>query len=523
MVAHFLRLKFALLANSFRRHPWQVLGLIVGLFYGLGTAAIIVASLVELRWVEVDIARDAVIVLSAVTMFLFTTLPLALGLDDPLDPRKFGLFGIRTTKLAAVLIVGSVVSVPAFVITAISLAQLVTWGRDGLSELLAIAAAVLIVLTCLLSARISTSLAAFLLSTRRARDFTAIGAIVAAIAFSPLIIVASTIDWKHYGLQLLSDVADVVSWTPIAAAWAIPGDAANGDLDMAFEKLAIAIGTVVVLAVVWRVLVGRMLTTPVLQPHSRTYSGLGLFDVFARTPTGAIAARSLTYWLRDTRYGTSLVIIPIIPVFMVISLYIAGIPLNVLALVPLPIICLFLSWFVHNDVSFDNTALWLHLSTSTSGRADRLGRLIPVLVVGIPLIAIGATVSAWLYGDWFVLGSLVGVSTSILLTGLGLSSITSARFPYPTVRPGDSPFSQPQGGGSPAGMIQAFSFLTILILAVPAVFAAVLGFTVDNGWHLLSLAIGVGVGVIALVIGVAVGSRVYDRRTSELLVSATQN
>ena len=523
MVAHILRLKLTLLGNSFRRSPWQVIGTVFSLLYGLGTAAFLTAALVALRFVGADVARDAVIVLGALVVVIFTLLPLSLGIDDTLDPRKFGLFGIRTTKLAAVLIVGSVVSVPAFVITAISLAQLVTWGRDGLSEVLAIAAAVLIVLTCLLSARISTSLAAFLLSTRRARDFTAIGAIVAAIAFSPLIIVASTIDWKHYGLQLLSDVADVVSWTPIAAAWAIPGDAANGDLDMAFEKLAIAIGTVVVLAVIWRVLVGRMLTTPVLQPHSRTYSGLGLFDVFARTPTGAIAARSLTYWLRDTRYGTSLVIIPIIPVFMVISLYIAGIPLNVLALVPLPIICLFLSWFVHNDVSFDNTALWLHLSTSTSGRADRLGRLIPVLVVGIPLIAIGATVSAWLYGDWFVLGSLVGVSTSILLTGLGLSSITSARFPYPTVRPGDSPFSQPQGGGSPAGMIQAFSFLTILILAIPAVFAAVLGFTTDDGWHLLSLAIGVGVGVIALVVGVAVGSRVYDRRTSELLVSATQN
>jgi len=72
-------------------------------------------------------------------------------------------------------------------------------------------------------------------------------------------------------------------------------------------------------------------------------------------------------------------------------------------------------------------------------------------------------------------------------------------------------------------MIQAFSFLTILIFAIPAVFAAFLGFTVDEGWHMLSLAIGVGVGALTLVVGVAVGSRVYERRTSELLVAATQN
>jgi len=523
VVAHILRLKLTLLGNSFRRSPWQVIGTVFSLLYGLGTAAFLTAALFGLRAVEVDVARDIVIALGALVVVVFTVLPLTLGIDDTLDPRKFGLFGIRTTKLAAVLIVGSLVSVPSFVITVISLAQLVTWSRDGLSELLAIVAAALIILTCLLSARISTSLAAFLLSTRRARDFTAIGSIIAAIALSPLIIVASTVDWQNYGLQLLRDVADILSWTPLGAAWAIPADAAAGNLDLAFEKLAIAVGWVVILAVVWRVLVGAMLTTPVFQPHARTYSGLGFFDLFARTPTGAIAARSLTYWLRDTRYGTSLVIIPIIPVFMVISLYVADIPLNVLALVPLPIICLFLSWFVHNDVAFDNTAIWLHLSTSTSGRADRLGRLIPVLVVGLPLIAIGSVVSAWLYGDWFVLGSLVGVSASILLTGLGLSSITSARFPYPTVRPGDSPFSQPQGTGSAAGMIQALSFLTILIFAAPAVVAAGFGFALDESWHLASLAIGLGVGVFALIVGVAVGARVYDRRTSELLVAATQN
>jgi ABC-2 type transport system permease protein len=523
VVAHFLRLKLTLLGNSFRRSPWQVIGTVFSLLYGLGTAIFVIAGFIAFRFIDVDVSRDAVIVLGSAIVVVFTVLPLTLGIDDTLDPRKFGLFGIRNTKLSAVLIVGSIVSVPAFVITAIAIAQLVTWSRDGLSETLAVVAGILIILTCLLSARISTSLAAFLLSTRRARDFTAIAAIVAAIALSPLIIVASTIDWKHYGLQLLGDVADVVSWTPLGAAWAIPAESALGDYDAAFGKLALAVGWILVLAVAWRVLVGLMLTTPVLQPHARTYAGLGLFDGFARTPTGAIAARSMTYWLRDTRYGTSLVIIPIIPIFMVISLNIAGLPLNVLALLPLPVICLFLSWFVHNDVSFDNTAIWLHLSTSTAGRADRLGRLIPVLVVGLPLIAIGSVVSAWLYGDWFVVLSLVGVSTSILLTGLGLSSITSARFPYPTVRPGDSPFSQPQGAGSPAGMIQAFSFLAILALAVPSVVAAAFGFILDEGFHFLSLGIGLGIGVLALIIGVAVGSRIYDRRTSELLVFATQN
>ena len=523
MVAHVLRLKLTLLGNSFRRSPWQIAGLVLGILYGVSTAVFIVGGLIALRFFDVDVARSASVVLGALITVIFTVLPLALGVDDTLDPRKFGLFGIRTTKLSFVLAVGALVSVPAVVITAIALGQLVTWSRDGLAEFLAILGMVLIIVTCILSARISTSLAAFLLATRRARDLAAVFGIIAFVAISPLIAVLASIDWRTRGLEVLGDVADVVGWTPLAAAWAAPADAATGDPAAAFAKLAIAIAWVLVLVGIWRLLVGLMLLTPERRPHARTYVGLGWFDWFARTPTGAIAARSITYWFRDPRYGTSLAVIPIIPIFMVAALAVAGVDLKMLALLPLPVMCLFLSWSIHNDVAFDNTAIWLHMSTSTLGRADRWGRLIPVLVVGVPLIAIGSVLSIWFNGDWTLLPSLVGVSTSILLCGLGLSSIMSARFPYPAVRPGDSPRSQPQGGSAPAGTIQAGSLLGILGLSAPAIAAAILGLVFGAGWHYLALGVGVGFGLVVLFAGAAIGARMYDRRTSELLVSATRN
>ena len=523
MVAHVLRLKLTLLGNSFRRSPWQIAGLVLGIFYGLSTAVFVIAGLVALRSFDVEIARSASVVLGAVITIVFTALPLAFGVDDTLDPRRFGLFGIRTTKLSFVLAVGALVSVPAVVVMAIALGQLVTWSRDGLAEFLAILGMVLIIVTCILSARISTSLAAFLLSTRRARDLTAIFGIIALIALSPVIVVLANVDWRAHGMEVLSDIADVVGWTPLAAAWAAPADAATGDPGSAFAKLAIAIAWVLVLVAVWRLLVGLMLVTPERQPHARTYVGLGWFDWFARTPTGAIAARSITYWFRDARYGTSLAIIPVIPAFMVVTLAIAGIDTHALALLPLPVMCLFLAWSVHNDVALDNTAIWLHMSTSTLGRADRWGRLIPVLVLGLPLIAVGSLVSIWFNGEWELLPSLVGVSTGILLSGLGLSSILSARFPYPAVRPGDSPFAQPQGGATPAGTIQALSLLAIIALSTPALFFAGLGYVYGSGWNYLSLGVGLGIGLLVLFGGTAIGARMYDRRTSELLVFATRN
>lgn len=523
MVAQILRLKLALLSNSFRRTPWQVVGLILGLFYGLGTATFLAAMLVALRFFDVEVARPLVIVFGSITLVVFALLPLVLGIDDILDPRRFSLFGISNTTLATSIGVASLLSVPAVVITIIAIGQTATWSRDPAAYGLSVVSAVLIVITCLLSSRISTTLASFLLSNRRSRDISTIAGVALLIAGSPLIAVLASVDWTREGISVLTKIADVAGWTPLGAAWSVPADAAVGLQNDAYAKLAIAVLWVLVLFALWRVLLGAVLITPERQAQAKKYLGLGWFDRLPRTPIGAIAARSITYWTRDARYVTSLVIIPLVPAVMIVALNIAGLPLEALALLPVPVMCLFLSWSVHNDVSFDNTAIWLHIASSTRGRDDRWGRLLPALGIGIPLVLVGSVISIAVFDDWNVLPSLVGVSFSILFIGLGLSSVMSARFPYPAVRPGDSPFSQPQAGGNAAGLIQGLSFFGILLLAAPSIAAAVLGFIYGDVWHLVSLGLGLGIGITALLVGVRIGARVFDRRGSELLAAALKN
>jgi ABC-2 type transport system permease protein len=522
VVAQVLRLKLRLLGNTFRRSPWQLLGLALGMLYGFGTAVLVFGGLVALRFFDLDVATSAVVVLGSVVLIVFTVLPLILGIDDTLDPRKFALFGIPNTRLAFALAAASFISVPTIVVAIMAIAQVVTWSRGALPAFLAVVAAVLIIATCVLSARISTSVAAFLLATRRARDTTAILGLIALVSLSPAIIALISVDWAKDGLDVLARFAAVLGWTPLGAAWAIPADAAAGDIGGAMLKLLISVAWLGLLALGWRALVAAMLVTPQRQPHAKKYSGLGWFGVLPGNPTGVIAARSITYWLRDSRYGTSLIVIPLIPLFMVIALMIGGLPLQQLALLPVPVMCLFLSWSVHNDVAFDNTAVWLHLSASTRGRADRWGRLLPALLLGVLIIGIGSTASAAVFGDWSVLPSLIGVSTSVLLTGLGLSSIMSARFPYPAVRPGDSPFAQPQSG-SPAGLIQAVSFFAILLLALPSLASAFLGLIYGGQWPLLSLAAGVVIGGAVLFAGVAVGGWMFERRGSQILAFAMRS
>jgi ABC-2 type transport system permease protein len=157
MVAQFLRLKLRLLANIFRRSPWQVVGIVVGLIYGLGVAVLLFTALVGLRFVgDVEVIRDAFTVAGAATIIGFIVFPLVFGVDDTMDPRRFALFGVPNRTLAFGLAVAAVVGIPAFVLAIVLLGTVFTWSRGPAELLLAIIAAAMAFATCILIARVAT-------------------------------------------------------------------------------------------------------------------------------------------------------------------------------------------------------------------------------------------------------------------------------------------------------------------------------------------------------------------------------
>lgn len=518
MVAQLLGLKLRLLGNIFRRSPWQVFGLMVGLLYGLGAAGVAMVGLVALRDVDIEIARSIVVVGGSVIVLGFLFVPLVFGADDTIDPRKFTLFGIPNTRLALGLAAAAFVGVPALVMALIGAAQVATWSTNASATLVAIVSAIVLLITCMLASRVMTTVATLLLATRRAREATGLIFLVVLSALSPLIAAMVTVDWRERGLPVLYAIADVVAFTPLGAVWAAPAYAAAGDTSAATGTMAIAIGFAVVLLLAWHILVTAMLVIPERESHSRTHRGLGWFRLLPATSAGVVAARSLSYWERDARYRSSMVIIPIVPAVMIGALVIGGMPLNVLLLLPVPVMCFFLAWStLHNDVAFDNTAIWLHIASNISGSADRLGRVVPPLLLGLIVIAIGTPLSVWGYGSADIVPSLLGVSLCVLFVGLGLSSIISAAFPYPAVHPGDSPFAQPQWSAGAASWVQGMSLIAVLVFTAPTVYFAVLGMTEGGEWHMRALLLGIGTGVVALVGGILFGGWVFKRRGPELL------
>jgi ABC-2 type transport system permease protein len=523
VVEQLLRLKLRLLGNAFKRSPWRIVALVLGLSAGLGISILVVTGLISLRFAPVDGAARGVEVFGAFIILGFVLVPLIFGVDDVLDPRNFSLFGIPTSRLATSLLVGALISIPALAMTLISLAQVVTWARTPLSVILAIVGVPVIVATCLLCSRVSITVATFVLSSRRSRDSAGLLGFVALSAFVLVFVLIYRTNWLANGALVLDRIARIASWTPFGAVWAAPAQAAGGNIGTALLQELIALAFLALLWLAWRQLVGLLLVTQPRESTSRRYHGLGVFRVLPSTPAAVIAERSFTYWIRDARYHASLLVIPVIPFLVMVPFLVIEVPTNVLALFPVPIMALFLGWSIHNDTSYDNTAIWLHIVSATPGRADRLGRVVPPLVVGIPLLVIAAVICAPLYGEWSLLPALIGVGLGLLFTGLGLSSVGSALFPYPAVRPGDSPFAAPQAVGTASALIQSLAFAVTIILALPTLAFAAIALWHHGLWTWGALVLGLVLGGLFLWLGVYLGGRIFDRRAPEILSASVRN
>ncbi|MBT1671028.1 ABC transporter permease [Curtobacterium flaccumfaciens pv. flaccumfaciens] len=523
MVAQLLRLRADLLAGEVRGTARRSVAVVLASLVGLLAAVFVASQTIALGDVDPDVARAVIVPVGTLITFGFTVVPLVLGRSDQLDPRRFAVFGIERRRLAIGLVVAGLVGIPVIGVVVVTVGQVVAWARDPGLGLLAVLGGVLGVATCALLIRVCCTVGSRLIGPDRSRDAGWLVALVIIALSIPTVALLLRVDWLDPQGTEMQRVADVAGWTPWGAAWAVPAEVASGHVGAGVVKLLVAVAVVALLAWAWWALVGRALETVDDRARTRRYQGLGWFDRFGSAPVSAVAARALTYWARDPRYRTSYLIILLVPI-VVIPLGVAGVPWQWTALVPLPLMALIAGFLPHNDVSYDNTAVWLHVASGAPGWSDRLGRVVPVLVVGAPAIVAGAALSAWLFGDWAAFPLLIGVSASALLSGLGLSSVLSVLMPYPTVRPGDHPFQQPQAAGVTATVAQATMVIGIVLCTVPAVGLAVLAAVQGpEPWSVLTLLVGIGVGAVVLVIGVSAGGRLFDRRGPDLLAAAQRN
>lgn len=515
MFTTFVRLRVQLTLGSFRRGRWRSVGMLVAAVLGIIVIIWTMATQITLRSLDAEFARMVSILLGALILVGLATVPMARGGADPMDPRAFAGLELSSRRLANLLLAAAGASVPIGAVILVAFAGVIGWTRGFWLTVLAVICGILAVATATIVLRLMTSVAAVWIRTERAQDAAGTIGIFLLVTLPPLGAIAVAYRWvTDRGLALR--LTEVVSWTPFGAIWAVPGEAATGNGAAAVIKLLLAAVYLAGLWLLWQWGVARMLVLEPGRPRP-VHVSLGWFELLSFGPSGAIAARSITYWMADSRYRVSLLMVPVVPILMMLPLIVVGVPGNWLALIPVPVMCLFLGWLPHNDVSYDGTAVWLNVASGIHGFTDRLGRLAPALIIGLPVLFFGSIISAGVFGNPVVFSSLIGVGASLLLVGLGLSSLTSALLPYPATRPSDGAFAGPQTASSRGAFVQTGLFLLTMLLSLPTIVFAGFGFWVDSAWHLTALVTGLGTGVGVLLVGVFAGGWAFSRRGPRLL------
>ena len=517
MVAHLVRLKLTLLRNIFRRSRAQAIGAVVGIVYFAVLVTGLAVILASFRG-SLDAARVVIPLAGAAGIVLWTVVPLfSFGSDPTLDPGRFATFAVPHRDLAVGLVAAALVGLPAIASVVLSAGVVVAWSHTLASTLVAVVATAAGLLTAITTSRWVSAIMTHAISSRRGRDVIAVLGLLLLVVIGPAISVVANLGASLR--DVATTAAAVVGWSPLGWAWAAPGDVAAGELGTGLVRLALAVGLLVVVFLLW----SRVLRDQVDNPRAVSRSDwgtsagddLGLLARLPGTPLGAIAARVLTYWRRDPRYQISMAMTPVVPLALLIP-FITG-DVTWAPLLMGPLVAFLLGWSEHNAIAYESDALWLHIVSGTSGREDRQGRLLPDVLLAAVLVPVYVVVGVAVAGRWDLLPGALGLSMALLGAGYAVSSVMSVVLPYPVPESGESPFNAPPGAAGITIAAQSMASLGTLALASPTILLAWWAWqgSVAAGWA--AGVVGILLGVVVGVAGVGVGARLYERRAPELL------
>ncbi|UCR90113.1 transporter [Mycetocola spongiae] len=515
MVRVLVRLRFRVMINTLMRHKWQLVGAIIGALYGLGLLTGAVIGLFALSLADYELARTALIIAGSVLILGWIIGPIvSSGMDRTLDPARLMTFPMRPETLMTGIAAASLLGIPGIITFLLSLTTAGTWLHYPVAAIAAVLLAPVAAMTCVLACQLATTALSRLAANRRFREIIAGVLIVLLVLLGPIL---SGVTSGFMSLaEALPGLANVLSWTPLGAVWAVPAEIAGGHWGPAGLKLLIALATLALLFLAWRPLFLTNIGSSNEGSRTTVRSGTGWFRHFPATPRGAIAARALTYWLRDPRYLQSLIVVLVFPVMFAFLAHTTELPILLPGSTVILAMLLALSTFT--DVSYDGTAFSTHVMRGVRGIDDRLGRIWANALVTVGPVLVIAVVTTAIVGRWDQLPTLLGLCAAVTLGGFGVSSVCSAIFVMPVPQSGENPFASKPGAGmlSMVGMLGSYGAL--LVISLPAIACAIIaGITVQPLWAWLTLLVGVLGGALFFWIGVRWGARIFDRRAPDLL------
>ena len=526
MVALLVSLKLTLLKNSLKRSVWRTVGLIIAMAYALGVVIMVLAALVLLRYASLAVTADVTVVAyTALTAGWLLFSMLVFGVDETIDPAKFALLPVRARELLPGLLVAGLISAPGIATVLVGAGLVMTWARTGPMTVAALIGSVLGVVTCFLLSRAATAAFASFLASRRFRDlaFVVVALFGVGMGIAGNLISAIVRTDLSQLRRSLSDLAVIAAWSPFGWAWAIPADVSQGAWAGTWVHLVLAVAFVALLWIAW----GRFLAARLISPidgggaTSKVHDSTAVERLFPATPAGGVAARTLRYWRRDPRYLAGIAGFLIGPIVLIVTQAINPDATAAVAAFAPALLGLLVGFSLAQDLSYDGTALWLHISAGISGAEDRAGRVMSTITVFLPIAVILVSVAMITTGAWHLLVPAVGLTLALMLTGLGVGSLVGTLWQWPAPPPGTNPFSRGNAGGLPSLLSFTLTMLGTLILGSPTI--ALVVWSLFTPWvAYLTLPVGLGFGFGVLRIGITQGGRILDRRWPEAMRAVSE-
>lgn len=516
-ILHLMGLKTKIIVAGLTRSTMTVVGTILG---GLWCLVVVVSWSFALYKIPdiipgEHIANVAIIIGALATLSWWVLAFISARIDSTLHSSQFSLFPLPSWGIMGAQIFGWLIGFIGPSTAILTLAHATMWRHHSLAFWVAFILAPLAWFSMILGNCCARAFWERFIYRRRFNDLLSVVALVSLVLAGPIVLLFGfTLDDL---LDSAPVIAGVVSWTPVGFLWAIPGDVATGNYVQALARFVLALFTVLVLMRLWRSALEKSLESGVTASAGgggKDVVGVGLFDRMPASSWGAVAARCLIFWLKDPRYSGSLLAIPAL--FLLFLFYKDPI------LAVGPVTAILMAYSISADVSYDHKGFSLHLITGVSGFADRLGRVVGMLFIGVSFTFLGILVSLMVTSRWDLWAGVTGTSILALLGGAGLSSVASARYTYPVPLPGNSPLKIPPGTTVLNVLFQMAVMFLACVLSVPSLtFFIVQLITGDALWGWLSLGISMVLGPVLCYAGIWLGGKWLDARGPELLTQVS--
>ena len=542
-VSPFVRLKLRMLANGLRGRTWRVLlfigGTLLGAYLGGMGFLLFAASAAGDAQVRLMVASfgGAALVLGSVL------LPLVwFGVDDTLDPARFALLPLPRTRLVLGLLAAALVSVPAAALLLATAGLLVPAGvAGGPAAVVAQAVGLLAGLVlCVAAGRAVVSAFATMLRSRRVRDLAGILLAALAALLGPIqlgvVAAAQSADWDQ-----LTRIARVVGWTPLAGAYTVGIEVAEGRPLAALAKLLVVAASVAGLLWWWsRTLESAQVGAASAGPArpSRPARAGAVAQLLPRLPglpptrTGALIARELRYWWRDAKRRANLTAVAVIAVMapllagfgrLQVEPGSAGVSLGMSqlgrtsTLLVMAFVGAFASSMLANQFGFDGTAYAAHVTAAVPGRAELRARTAAHAVLTVPVIVAAGAVLALILDDPLSAVGGVGASFAGYGAGAAVSLFLSVLAPYPLPE-GSNPFATASGTGIAKSLLALVAVVAALLICTPLLLLAT---ALGEGWPWVAVPAGAGYGLAAVALATYLAGDLLDHRATEVLAGVT--